>query len=983
MTIANQDLRQYLANISSILNALMFTPLEKEAYNKCLAFNEHSFRYCFNSASENDRKEFVATIYTMANQMDLEDESFKEFCGAVIVENIYALKAINAESDLMQLSRDKENEVILSLTTKVMQKDFMQKIAEVALFDDVQIPHELRVWHAARLGDWGYVVEESTKGDVDVNLTPSDADETTLWLAVYYKQFDVAKKLIACGADINKVPGAGSNFEGMSILWMAMNRNDSEFVDYLLKLGPNPDLFPVNYAGYEGVSALYLSAMKGEWKRCDTILSMGGDPNILPAIENFVSAIMLKLARSQQWSLVNRIIDLSNDGGVILSELGNEEGLFIWLAAKNGQWDLVKKMLGITNNLNYAPLTGDLKGMSILWLAANDGKWGIVGDLIKKGAEVRLTIQNKLLTNENLFSIAEFYGKHEFLFSILDARLPEGYDRRTVIDSATKIKRIRDVSPSLDDLYIQLDSKFLSGFATKNNYEFMSRKLLSHVCDDENISKYNGYSVIFTENIGQAELQYDNEIYLEITDKSLMYKCNKDGTLNTGEILFADPIWDEMVVSSRLDIEDQALKQKVTEILYKRGLVSFYNGVNDKMLPGTSTEVSCFYLKDLAQQVVQSKPSHRIQEIESCSNHFLQQLYNTTQMTYEDRAKFTADFYLNKSQEPIYMKCPTKNHAVIAKLEWDGESLTISIYNDGLGLSENHKKYLVTNEQGIIKEKYLNTKKYKLQTVSQSEYNEIINIINSQEGMFTNEFYRCLGQAVEKCNGIEIDDDLGHLTTSQRGGTCTLKVLRDVLQDILKREDYLLHKFITDYEALIQHHRIMQISRDPANDAIQLQILNVCDNILELKAKLDMAGSLDSETTDIVNEMVKEIQEVRDESYAHFVSMLKEGESLLLFAARNFQWKIVGKILETSQGELPEGEAERILILAAGDGKWDIVLSLLSNYSPSLTSLYDVYEQRAPDNNFFYFAIMDGQFNIARRILDTLVADINFTPSWD
>jgi ankyrin repeat protein len=100
---------------------------------------------------------------------------------------------------------------------------------------------------------------------LDVNARDEDGN-TPLSIALMGQKFNLARKLVDAGADVN-APGNG----GMSMLVLATRTGDRGMVEALLSKGANPNGVP----GYDSMTPLMMAARKGDANLAELLLDHG------------------------------------------------------------------------------------------------------------------------------------------------------------------------------------------------------------------------------------------------------------------------------------------------------------------------------------------------------------------------------------------------------------------------------------------------------------------------------------------------------------------------------------------------------------------------------------------------------------------------------------------------------------------------------------------------------------------------------------
>lgn len=306
-----------------------------------------------------------------------------------------------------------------------------------------------------------------------------------------------------------------------------------------------------------------------------------------------------------------------------------------------------------------------------------------------------------------------------------------------------------------------------------------------------------------------------------------------------------------------------------------------------------SVALSTSYLLELGIQFMKKSPNSFpiIGKVVDKANKYLDKFAEFSALPNAERVGVINQFLRSKSEgDLLLIPCPIEEHLIICMVQWVDNQLHVSIFNTGDGL-EFHDINNVTQEAllklveitGITPDELRNTDVEEIIMMLskhdilkfQSPYSFILPnaevnnqhiylpFLNQRECMTTTEFYELVLEQIHLHKAISKNSGQ-HLSKAQRGGCCAFKTLRDMLQSLLTRTEYLLHKLATNYQSLKEHFDLMSASTEFDNrEYVRDQIAVVCDNTLGIIQKLKAADP-NVYTTKDVQTINEEIMRIKD-----------------------------------------------------------------------------------------------------------------------
>ncbi|KAF2460324.1 ankyrin repeat-containing domain protein, partial [Lineolata rhizophorae] len=312
-------------------------------------------------------------------------------------------------SSLITISGGSEQEVALAhysvkeyLTSSRILNSIVQQLLKGT---EVDLNHTCRIRHSlyftplhvgAYYGHSG-VVKQLLDAHAPINTRTRLSSETALILALKKKHLEVAKLLLAAGAEVHHCDNEGSNAlleassagyydivksllavgedinhrdsDGCQALHMAARRGHYEVVELLLEAEA-----PLDSLNRRGDGALYL-AYKGQHERVvQTLLSAGADK----------SYALVSAARRGNRQPVKQLLDAGANADAISPGYGTA----LQFAAYHGEETMVQQLLDAGAKVNSNVPVGEHQRTTALIAALEGGRYGVVQQLINAGANV-------------------------------------------------------------------------------------------------------------------------------------------------------------------------------------------------------------------------------------------------------------------------------------------------------------------------------------------------------------------------------------------------------------------------------------------------------------------------------------------------------------------------------------------------------------------------------------------------------------------
>jgi len=283
------------------------------------------------------------------------------------------------------------------------------------------------------------------------NINAGKDEYTPLYIACQDGHFDIVKLLVEMGANIDKL----SN--GFTPIHIACQYGHIEIVDYLLSKGANV----VVQNDIEGKFHLLHTAVNAEensYEMIEFLLTKNFDVNV----KN--SRGMTPLHICAQYNKNEIAKYLINVGKADIECEDNDLNTPLIIAARYDNYDMIELLLKYRIDINCSNITG----MTPLHIACENGNLDIVKYLVEMGANI------DALTFEEQTSLyyGVFYGNYDIVKYLLDKK-PKKVDIEKLINIARRIKNAR-----ISELLMNYNSN------DSNNYNYSSYNIIHSYPDD-------------------------------------------------------------------------------------------------------------------------------------------------------------------------------------------------------------------------------------------------------------------------------------------------------------------------------------------------------------------------------------------------------------------------------------------------------------------------------------------------------------------
>lgn len=641
--------------------------------------------------------------------------------------------------------------------------------------------------------------------------------KSALWQVAHNAQWDIFQYLLRYGADVNVTPKTGL-YAGISVLWISIYYNRPDIAKELIAKGANIHVTPTS-CDYADQSILWIAASEGEWGIFEYLLKYGTDINAMPTtgISAGQSILWLSIIH-KQFDIAKKIISLGarvNEVPVAGSDAGTSA---LWNAAYYQQDELFENLVENGADINAVALNGNYAGTSVLWLRALNNQVDIhsIKRLMSKDVNIHLIPSDGFFAGISVLWLAAYHQRWDVA--------------QYLIENGANINAV-PTNCSNDDV------SFLSLLAFYDKIdEFWP--LIERFNLDKSISP-------------SSIMQYKND------------------ALKIAEYKMAAPILNGIYIGKDISYKNCGLTKNSLGIFTSAkkilGHVCDDNNAKRFDAEGYFGLSVCIYLINVSKYCERQIKSNKIKNIFDKTKKYMLAIEDGYLRSNYDTAIKMKFFFENDTLDMLVTVCPIIKHDILAKLVRNNEGLYLFIYNDGEGLSH-HKKNSKTN-------RYSNSIAYKLPNVMDKNSSTImIDLLVSDINITTEEFYNQLQEVIFNINAIQVDIELSP-TTGQRSGTCVLKSMRSLLQGVLSREEYLLHKFFINTATINECYNLAK-----ASDRLLVfaeQIIEACDNVSRLKDKIFInAGDLlDDEIRGLIMESISKIQNIKKSAQSNFLDL--------------------------------------------------------------------------------------------------------------
>jgi ankyrin repeat protein len=268
---------------------------------------------------------------------------------------------------------------------------------------------------------------------LDVNARDGSGN-TGLSMAITAQKFDIARKLVEAGAEVNTTRG-----DHTSILALAIMAGDRGFVEYLLAKGADPS----RVDGYESITPLMVAARKGSAELVEVLLDHGA------TVEGRSSGGMGVM----EWAVRGgspEVIALLAQRGAKVDAMNDDGRTPLMAAAHLGKVPAAEALIAAGAGVNTANQDGWTPLGVAAFCQAKDGDYpGVVQALLKAGARMDArTVQGDTpvmqVANSNRADLLEifreagakvYYGTKGKVFAEAGSKIPPLDARRMMLDA--------------------------------------------------------------------------------------------------------------------------------------------------------------------------------------------------------------------------------------------------------------------------------------------------------------------------------------------------------------------------------------------------------------------------------------------------------------------------------------------------------------------------------------------------------------------
>jgi ankyrin repeat protein len=356
---------------------------------------------------------------------------------------------------------------------------------------------------------------------------------TPVMMAIMNTKFDIARELLARGADIN----AALADEGTTALMLAAGMDDVDAVNFLLDKGADRD--KKDNKGYKAIShaisqkirdliavvrknkGLFIAAKDGNLAGVKAALDAGA--NIDEVGEDGQTSLYI----ASFFNRIDVVKELLDRGANIEAESNGETSLHI--ASNQGCITIVRLLLARGANIDAE--TSD--GMTSLWIAIEAGELDVVRLLLARGANIE-----KIDHNGNTpLLFASYVGD----FRLVNLLLEKGADRnrknrdgKTAYEIA-KTEQIRVLLRPIPPVAIE---ETTIPFANQKVYDFIE-------VEDVPIETLMGKTDTLIFKIGNGYFSFPkSQIVSNYSDgSSVRYKCKREGFPTSETVVLTEPYY--------------------------------------------------------------------------------------------------------------------------------------------------------------------------------------------------------------------------------------------------------------------------------------------------------------------------------------------------------------------------------------------------------------------------------------------------------